>query len=142
MLNCVTIRLVFRLAHADILEDFPHLAGGKRKAVAEFLAEVGSVSVTIETLELWVVDDLAHEHLALLHRHVGNQRSLRRGGGRERDLRKAKTGEPVWAVDLKAEFDAEGNFIELEGTFEGDSYTGALFVQGGEFPMTMKKAEE
>ena len=43
---------------------------------------------------------------------------------------------------LKAEFDAEGNFIELEGTFEGDAYTGALFVQGGEFPMTMKKVEE
>ena len=43
---------------------------------------------------------------------------------------------------LKASFDAEGNFIELEGTFEGDSYTGALLVQGGEFPMTMKKKVE
>ena len=43
---------------------------------------------------------------------------------------------------LKAEFDVEGNFIELEGTFEGDSYTGGLFVQGGEFPMTMKKMAE
>jgi hypothetical protein len=42
---------------------------------------------------------------------------------------------------LKAEFDAEGNFIELEGTFEGNSYKGALFVQGGEFPMTMTKQE-
>ena len=42
---------------------------------------------------------------------------------------------------LKAEFDVEGNFIELEGTFEGNSYTGALFVQGGEFPMTMTKQE-
>lgn len=43
---------------------------------------------------------------------------------------------------LKAEFDVEGNFIELEGTFEGESYNGALFVQGGEFPMTMKKQTE
>lgn len=42
---------------------------------------------------------------------------------------------------LKAEFDAEGNFIELEGTFEGDTYKGALLVQGGEFPMSMKKQE-
>ena len=42
---------------------------------------------------------------------------------------------------LKAEFDVEGNFIELEGTFEGDSYNGVLLVQGGEFPMTMKKQE-
>ena len=42
---------------------------------------------------------------------------------------------------LKAEFDVEGNFIELEGTFEGNTYKGALFVQGGEFPMTMKKQE-
>ena len=43
---------------------------------------------------------------------------------------------------LKAEFDVEGNFIELEGTFEGESYNGALFVQGSEFPMTMKKLAE
>lgn len=42
---------------------------------------------------------------------------------------------------LKAEFDVEGNFIELEGTFEGDTYKGGLFVQGGEFAMTMKKQE-
>lgn len=42
---------------------------------------------------------------------------------------------------LKAEFDAEGNFIELEGTFEGDTYSGFLLVQGGEFPMKMKKLE-
>lgn len=42
---------------------------------------------------------------------------------------------------LKAEFDVEGNFIELEGTFEGNSYDGFLFVQGGEFPMKMKKQE-
>lgn len=43
---------------------------------------------------------------------------------------------------LKAEFDVEGNFIELEGTFEGESYSGGLFVQGSEFPMTMKKQAE
>jgi len=42
---------------------------------------------------------------------------------------------------LKSEFEAEGNFIELEGTFEGDSYSGFLFVQGGEFPMKMKKQQ-
>ena len=40
---------------------------------------------------------------------------------------------------LKAEFDAEGNFIELEGTFEGNAYSGFLFVQGGEFVMKMTK---
>jgi len=42
---------------------------------------------------------------------------------------------------LKAEFDVEGNFIELEGTFEGNSYKGFLFVQGGEFVMNMTKEE-
>ncbi len=42
---------------------------------------------------------------------------------------------------LKAEVDVEGNFIELEGTFEGNSYKGFLFVQGGEFPMKMTKEE-
>lgn len=42
---------------------------------------------------------------------------------------------------LKASFDADGNFIELEGTFEGNAYKGGLFVQGGEFPMSMKKQE-
>ncbi len=42
---------------------------------------------------------------------------------------------------LKAEFDVEGNFIELEGTFEGNTYKGFLLVQGGEFPMTMTKQE-
>jgi len=40
---------------------------------------------------------------------------------------------------LKAEFDVEGNFIELEGTFDGDAYSGFLFVQGGEFIMKMQK---
>jgi len=42
---------------------------------------------------------------------------------------------------LKAEFDVEGNFIELEGTFEGNAYSGFLFVQGGEFVMKMTKIE-
>jgi len=42
---------------------------------------------------------------------------------------------------LKAEVDADGNFIELEGTFEGDSYSGFLFVQGAEFVMKMTKKE-
>lgn len=42
---------------------------------------------------------------------------------------------------LKASFDADGNFIELEGTFEGNTYKGGLYVQGGEFPMSMKKQE-
>ena len=42
---------------------------------------------------------------------------------------------------LKSEVEVEGNFIELEGTFEGDSYSGFLFVQGGEFVMKMKKQE-
>jgi hypothetical protein len=42
---------------------------------------------------------------------------------------------------LKADFDAEGNFIELEGTFTGDSYSGFLFVQGAEFVMKMTKTQ-
>lgn len=42
---------------------------------------------------------------------------------------------------LKSEFDVEGNFIELEGTFEGSAYSGFLFVQGGEFVMKMQKKE-
>ena len=42
---------------------------------------------------------------------------------------------------LKADFEVEGNFIELEGTFEGNAYSGFLFVQGGEFVMKMTKKE-
>ena len=42
---------------------------------------------------------------------------------------------------LKADFEVEGNFIELEGTFEGNAYSGFLFVQGGEFVMKMQKKE-
>ena len=43
--------------------------------------------------------------------------------------------------ELKAEFDAEGNLVELEGTFEGDTYNGLLIVQGSEFVMTAKKKQ-
>jgi len=42
---------------------------------------------------------------------------------------------------LKADFEVEGNYIELEGTFDGDAYSGFLFVQGGEFVMKMEKKE-
>ena len=42
---------------------------------------------------------------------------------------------------LKSEFEVEGNFIELEGTFDGNAYSGFLFVQGGEFVMNMTKKE-
>jgi hypothetical protein len=42
---------------------------------------------------------------------------------------------------LKSEFEVEGNFIELEGTFDGNTYSGFLFVQGGEFVMKMTKKE-
>ena len=40
---------------------------------------------------------------------------------------------------LKADFEVEGNYIELEGTFEGNAYSGFLFVQGSEFVMKMQK---
>lgn len=43
---------------------------------------------------------------------------------------------------LKASFDAEGNFVELEGTFDGDAYNGMLMVQGGEFPMKATRIQE
>lgn len=42
---------------------------------------------------------------------------------------------------LKADFEVEGNYIELEGTFEDNAYSGFLFVQGGEFVMKMQKKE-
>ena len=42
---------------------------------------------------------------------------------------------------LKAEFDAEGNIVELEGKFEGDAYDGLLIVQGSEFVMKAKKEQ-
>ncbi len=42
---------------------------------------------------------------------------------------------------LKSDFEVEGNYIELEGTFDGNVYSGFLFVQGGEFVMKMTKKE-
>ena len=42
---------------------------------------------------------------------------------------------------LKAEFDAQGNLVELEGNFDGDSYSGYLIVQDTEFVMTAKKVK-
>ncbi len=51
--------------------------------------------------------------------------------------------EEITIVDnvLKSEFEVEGNFIELEGTFSENTYAGFLFVQGGEFEMKMTKKE-
>ena len=51
--------------------------------------------------------------------------------------------EGVTIVDgtLKAEFEAQGNFIELEGKFEGDAYNGFLIVQDTEFVMTAKRVK-
>lgn len=42
---------------------------------------------------------------------------------------------------FKAEFDAQGNLVELEGKFDGDSYNGVLVVQDTEFVMTAKKVK-
>ena len=42
---------------------------------------------------------------------------------------------------LKSEFEVEGNFIELEGSFNENAYDGFLFVQGGEFRMKMTKKQ-
>ena len=42
---------------------------------------------------------------------------------------------------FKAEFDAQGNLVELEGKFDGDSYNGVLVVQDTEFVMTAKKVQ-
>ena len=42
---------------------------------------------------------------------------------------------------LRAEFDAQGNFIELEGKFEGESYNGYLTVQDTDFVMKAKKVK-
>jgi len=42
---------------------------------------------------------------------------------------------------LKAEFDAQGNLVELKGKFDGDSYNGVLIVQDTEFVMTAKKVK-
>jgi len=50
-------------------------------------------------------------------------------------------GISIEANVFKADFEAEGNLIELEGTFEGDSYSGFFLVQDNEFPMKMKKKQ-
>ena len=42
---------------------------------------------------------------------------------------------------MKAEIDADGTLVELEGKFTGNSYEGFLFAQGGEFVMKMTKQE-
>jgi len=42
---------------------------------------------------------------------------------------------------FKAEFDAQGNIVELEGKFDGDSYNGFLIVQDTEFVMNAKRVE-
>lgn len=41
--------------------------------------------------------------------------------------------------ELKASIDADGTLVELEGTFEGDSYSGMLYAQGSKFLMKMTK---
>lgn len=43
--------------------------------------------------------------------------------------------------NLKAEFDADGNLVELEGTFDGDNYSGVLRVMDTDFEMNMKKVQ-
>lgn len=55
----------------------------------------------------------------------------------EMDLDKITIEENI----LKAELDTDGILVELEGTFEGDSYSGFLFAQGGEFVMKMTKPQ-
>jgi hypothetical protein len=42
---------------------------------------------------------------------------------------------------FKAEFDAQGNLVELEGKFDGDSYNGLLIVQDTEFVMKANKVK-
>ena len=42
---------------------------------------------------------------------------------------------------LKADFDAQGNLVELEGKFEGDAYNGFLIVQDTEFVMKAKRVK-
>jgi hypothetical protein len=42
---------------------------------------------------------------------------------------------------LNAEFDAQGNIVELEGKFDGDSYSGFLTVQDTDFVMKAKKVK-
>ena len=51
--------------------------------------------------------------------------------------------EGVTIVDgnLKAEFEAQGNIVVLEGKFEGDAYNGFLIVQDTEFVMKANRVK-
>lgn len=42
---------------------------------------------------------------------------------------------------LAVSFDAQGNYVDLAGTFDGDSYAGTLTVQDTDFPMKMTKKQ-
>jgi len=42
---------------------------------------------------------------------------------------------------LAVSFDAQGNYIDLGGKFDGDSYTGTLTVQDTDFPMKMTRKQ-
>jgi hypothetical protein len=55
----------------------------------------------------------------------------------EGDLDKISIEENI----MKAEIDADGNLVELEGTFSGNSYLGFLVVTGAEYAMKMEKQE-
>jgi hypothetical protein len=55
----------------------------------------------------------------------------------EGDLDKISIKENI----MKAEIDADGNLVELEGTFTGNTYLGSLLVMGAEYVMKMEKQE-
>jgi hypothetical protein len=42
---------------------------------------------------------------------------------------------------FKAELDADGTLVEMEGTFEGDAFAGYLSAQGADFVMKAKKVQ-
>ena len=42
---------------------------------------------------------------------------------------------------LAVSFDAQGNYIDLGGKFDGDNYTGTLTVQDTDFPMKMTRKQ-
>jgi hypothetical protein len=53
---------------------------------------------------------------------------------------------PIGAITITdgvmaVSFDAQGNYIDLGGTFDGDNYTGTLTVQDTDFPMKMTKKQ-
>lgn len=64
---------------------------------------------------------------------------------------KASLSNPMGDMDLdavsivegvfKAELDADGTLVEIEGTFEGETYAGYLMAQGAEFVMKAKKVQ-